>query len=319
MKQNVILGIDTSNYTTSMAIITVDGSLVANLKRPLAVKPGERGLRQSDALFAHTVNLPELMGEVRRFLKDYHVCAVGVSATPRNQVGSYMPCFLAGVSAAESISAAMCIPIYKFSHQCGHIMAAIYSSGVNELLEQEFAAFHISGGTTELVRVTPAEIGFSAELLGGSADLNAGQVIDRIGVYLGMQFPAGPAMEREALKNTKKIPKKRISQNGMQINLSGLENMAIKLFSDTGDKALVAAFVFDYIGRSVSAMIDAYQQIYGKTKFVCAGGVMCNGIIKGMLSEKYDVCFAEPSMSSDNAVGIAALALSAYKTENKND
>nr|MBE6545337.1 peptidase M22 [Oscillospiraceae bacterium] len=319
MKQNVILGIDTSNYTTSVAIITVDGSLVANLKRPLAVKPGERGLRQSDALFAHTVNLPELMGEVRRFLKDYHVCAVGVSVTPRNQVGSYMPCFLAGISAAESISAAMCIPIYKFSHQCGHIMAAIYSSGVNEFLEQEFAAFHISGGTTELVRVTPAEIGFSAELLGGSADLNAGQVIDRIGVYLGMQFPAGPAMEREALKNTKKIPKKRISQNGMQINLSGLENMAIKLFSDTGDKALVAAFVFDYIGRSVSAMIDAYQQIYGKTKFVCAGGVMCNGIIKGMLSEKYDVCFAEPSMSSDNAVGIAALALSAYQTENKND
>lgn len=319
MKQNVILGIDTSNYTTSVAIITVDGSLVANLKRPLAVKPGERGLRQSDALFAHTVNLPELMGEVRRFLKDYHVCAVGVSVTPRNQVGSYMPCFLAGISAAESISAAMCIPIYKFSHQCGHIMAAIYSSGVNELLEQEFAAFHISGGTTELVRVTPAEIGFSAELLGGSADLNAGQVIDRIGVYLGMQFPAGPAMEREALKNTKKIPKKRISQNGMHINLSGLENMAIKLFSDTGDKALVAAFVFDYIGRSVSAMIDAYQQIYGKTKFVCAGGVMCNGIIKGMLSEKYDVCFAEPSLSSDNAVGIAALALSAYQTENKND
>lgn len=317
MKDRVILGIDTSNYTTSVAILSEDGRLIANLKRPLTVKPGERGLRQSDALFAHTVNLPEIMEEARAYLKGFQVSAVGVSTAPRNQAGSYMPCFLAGVSAAESISAAMDIPVYKFSHQCGHIMAAIYSSGAYELLKGDFAAFHVSGGTTELVRVTPAKIGFDAELIGGSADLNAGQVIDRIGVYLGMQFPAGPALEREALKNTKKIPKRKISKNEMQINLSGLENMAIKLYSDTGDKALAAAFVFDYIGRALLALMETYEQMFGKSRFVCAGGVMCNSIIKSMLSEKYDVCFAEPSMSADNAVGIAALSLRAHQAENK--
>lgn len=319
MKDRVILGIDTSNYTTSVAILSEDGRLIANLKRPLTVKPGERGLRQSDALFAHTVNLPEIMEEARAYLKGFQVSAVGVSTAPRNQAGSYMPCFLAGVSAAESISAAMDIPAYKFSHQCGHIMAAIYSSGAYELLKGDFAAFHVSGGTTELVRVAPARIGFNAELIGGSADLNAGQVIDRIGVYLGMQFPAGPALEREALKNTKKIPKRKISKNEMQINLSGLENMAIKLYSDTGDKALAAAFVFDYIGRALLALMETYEQMFGKSRFVCAGGVMCNSIIKSMLSEKYDVCFAEPSMSADNAVGIAALSLRAHQAENKND
>lgn len=317
MKDRVILGIDTSNYTTSVAILSEDGRLIANLKRPLTVKPGERGLRQSDALFAHTVNLPEIMEEARAYLKGFQVSAVGVSTAPRNQAGSYMPCFLAGVSAAESISAAMDIPAYKFSHQCGHIMAAIYSSGAYELLKGDFAAFHVSGGTTELVRVTPAKIGFNAELIGGSADLNAGQVIDRIGVYLGMQFPAGPALEREALKNTKKIPKRKISKNEMKINLSGLENMAIKLYSDTGDKALAAAFVFDYIGRALLALMETYEQMFGKGRFVCAGGVMCNSIIKSMLSEKYDVCFAEPSMSADNAVGIAALSLRAHQAENK--
>ena len=317
MKDRVILGIDTSNYTTSIAILSEDGRLIANLKRPLTVKPGERGLRQSDALFAHTVNLPEIMEEARAYLKGFQVSAVGVSTAPRNQAGSYMPCFLAGVSAAESISAAMDIPAYKFSHQCGHIMAAIYSSGAYELLKGDFAAFHVSGGTTELVRVTPAKIGFNAELIGGSADLNAGQVIDRIGVYLGMQFPAGPALEREALKNIKKIPKRKISKNEMQINLSGLENMAIKLYSDTGDKALAAAFVFDYIGRALLALMETYEQMFGKSRFVCAGGVMCNSIIKSMLSEKYDVCFAEPSMSTDNAVGIAALSLRAHQAENK--
>ena len=313
---NVVLGIDTSNYTTSVAIIGLNGELIANLKRPLPVKPGERGLRQSEAVFAHTVNLPELMREAGEILNNYHIVAVGVSATPRNQEGSYMPCFLSGVASAESIAAALGVNLYRFSHQCGHIMAAVYSSGKQELLDREFGAFHISGGTTELVRVKPQSNGFNALLLGGTEDLNAGQVIDRIGVYLGMKFPAGPAMEAEALKNCKPIPKKKISSKGMTVNLSGLENMAIKLYNDTGDSAITAAFVFDFLGRSISAMLDAYQAEYGNGCVVCAGGVMCNSIIKAMLSSKYDVCFAEPAMSADNAVGIAALTLRAYNSEN---
>lgn len=314
--KKVVLGIDTSNYTTSVAIVSLDGMLVANLKRPLPVKAGDRGLRQSDAVFAHTVNIPDIMNEAGALLNECEIVAIGVSEKPRNQVGSYMPCFLSGVASAESISNCLKVPLYRFSHQCGHIMAAIYSSGESGLLNGEFGAFHISGGTTELVRVTPDDLGFNAELIGGTADLNAGQIIDRIGVYLGLRFPAGPALENEALKNTMKIPKKKISSVGATVNLSGLENMAIKLYNDTLDTSLTAAFVFDYLGRAIATMIDAYRERYGEGKIVCAGGVMCNGIIKKMLSEKYDVCFAEPSMSADNAVGIAALALRAYKMEN---
>ena len=317
MDEKVVLGIDTSNYTTSVSILTLDGELIANLKRPLPVKPGERGLRQSDAVFAHTVNIPQLMTEARKLLRDKEIVAVGVSATPRNQEGSYMPCFLTGVACAESIAAAVGVPLYRFSHQCGHIMAAVYSSGNFDLLNGEFGAFHISGGTTELVRVSPTENGFNTELIGGTADLNAGQVIDRIGVYLGMRFPAGPALEKEALKNINKILRKKISSNGMTVNLSGLENMAIKLYQDTNNIPLTAAFVFDYIGRAVSAMLESYTEQYGNSKVVCAGGVMCNSIIKEMLSAKYDVCFAEPAMSADNAVGVAVLTQRAYKSENK--
>ena len=315
MKKKVVLGIDTSNYTTSVAILNLDGSLVANLKLPLPVKEGERGLRQSEAVFSHIVNIPELMSRSEEYLKDSEIVAVGVSEKPRNQEGSYMPCFLSGVAAATSISSALSIPLYRFSHQCGHIMAAIYSSGEYDLLNRRFGAFHISGGTTELVRVDPQERGFDVELIGGTADLNAGQVIDRIGVYLGMRFPAGPALEEAALRNQEKIPKKKVSSNGATVNLSGLENLAIKLYRDTNDVALTSAFVFDYLGRAISAMIDAYTEKYGKDKIVCAGGVMCNSIIKNMLLKQYDVCFAEPSMSADNAVGIAVLALRAYKTE----
>ncbi|MBR3876002.1 MAG: peptidase M22 [Clostridia bacterium] len=317
MCEKVILGIDTSNYTTSVAIMTLDGELIANLKRPLPVKAGERGLRQSDAVFAHTVNIPELMHQARELLIGKNIVAVGVSATPRNEEGSYMPCFLCGVAAAESISATLGVPLYRFSHQCGHIMAAVYSSGKFEVLDGEFGAFHISGGTTELVRVKPTESGFKTQIIGGTADLNAGQVIDRIGVYIGMGFPAGPGMEAEAMKNTERIPHKKVSSSGMTVNLSGLENMAIKLYRDTCNAPLTAAFVFDYIGRAISAMLDAYVEKYGDGLVVCAGGVMCNGIIKKMLSERYNVCFAEPAMSADNAVGIAVLTLRAYESEKK--
>lgn len=318
MNENqIIIAIDTSNYTTSLAMLTLDGELLANLKRPLPVKPGERGLRQSDAVFAHTVNIPFLMQEAREIIVDKKIVAVGVSTTPRNEEGSYMPCFLSGVVAAESISATLGVPLYRFSHQCGHIMAAIYSSGNYGLLDGSFGAFHISGGTTELVRVIPTESSFLTELVGGTVDLNAGQVIDRIGVYLGLRFPAGPALEELAKENKAKIPKKKISLKGTSVNLSGLENMAIKLYSDTKDAALTAAFVFDYIGRAISAMLDSYTEQYGNSKVVCAGGVMCNSIIKEMLASRYDVCFAEPAMSADNAVGVAALTLRAYKSENK--
>lgn len=319
MDESVIIGIDTSNYTTSVSLMTLDGKLLANLKKPLPVKPGERGLRQSDAVFSHTVNLPVLMREMGEILGDREIVAVGVSAKPRNEEGSYMPCFLTGVAAAESIASAMGVPLFRFSHQCGHIMAAIYSSGSYDLLEGSFGAFHISGGTTELVRVIPTEDGFETELIGGTNDLNAGQVIDRIGVYLGMRFPAGAELEVAAIQNIDKIPRKKVSENGMTVNLSGLENMAIKLYKDTDNIPLTAAFVFDYIGRAICSMLDAYTEQYGNSKVVCAGGVMCNRIIKDMLSARYDVCFAEPSMSADNAVGIAALTLRAYKSEKSSD
>ena len=215
---------------------------------------------------------------------------------------------------AESISTALGIPLYKFSHQCGHVMAAVYSADKFNLLSEPFAAFHISGGTTELVRVSATECGFDTVLIGGTSDLNAGQVIDRVGVYMGLAFPAGAVLEEYAKKYTGKIPKKKISANGMTVNLSGLENMAVKLYDDTGDISLTAAFVFDYVGRAISTMIDAYCEQYGSGPIVCAGGVMCNSIIKKMLSERYDVYFAEPLMSADNAVGIAALAMRAFKS-----
>lgn len=313
-EREVVLGIDTSNYTTSVAILGFDGELIANVKRILPVEAGKCGLRQSDALFAHTKALPELVSEASTYLAGSRVIAIGVSTRPRNVEGSYMPVFLAGASVAKSLASVMGVPLYEFSHQCGHVMAALYSAGRLELLGREFAAIHASGGTTEILRVRGSGNGFSAELVGGTLDLNAGQVIDRIGVMLGMPFPSGKYLEAEALRFEGKLKcRPKITGAPMHINLSGLENMAAKLWRDGADIPEVAAFVFDFIGRAISKLISDYFSIYGETTVVCAGGVMCNSIIKKMLAERFDVCFAEPMMSADNAVGTAALALEAYK------
>ena len=303
------LGIDTSNYTTSVSLLDENG-IIANEKQLLNVKPGERGVRQSDAVFMHTCNLPVLMNRINDFVKNSKIAAIGVSSKPRNPRESYMPCFLAGVSAATSISCVSNIPLYQFSHQCGHIMAAVYSAGCFELLQKPFCAFHVSGGTTELVKVSYNGHGFDTEIVGGTLDLNAGQVIDRIGVRMGLQFPAGQALENLALSGTAYAPRHKVSAKGTFVNLSGLENLAIKLLNDSNSKELVASFVLNHIADAILHVCNAYAKDSDISDFLFAGGVMSNSIIKNkILKSNLASYFAEPVLSTDNAVGVAVLAM----------
>ena len=323
LKKGLLLGIDTSNYTTSAALCTTEGDVILNLKRLLPVSEGERGLRQSDALFAHTKNLPLIMGELGEFLKENYpernILAVGYSATPRDAEGSYMPCFLSGVSVASAIAATLGCEKYAFSHQSGHVMAAVYSAGVTHLLEGDkpFAAFHISGGTTEVLLITPSKDGFSVELIGGTMDMNAGQAIDRTGVLMGMRFPCG--REMESLLSGREIPRQRTktSVKGLECNLSGLENLAKRLFEESGDKALTSAYCFDFVADTLYKLSDNLREIYPDIPIIYAGGVMSNKRIGARLAERAGTYFAAPELSADNAAGVALLCRRAYLKNEK--
>ena len=304
---DLYVGIDTSNYTTSAAVCSADGIILANLKIPLPVKEGGRGLRQSDAVFEHVRNLPELMKKLSGEIRDGRVKAIGVSTRPRDAEGSYMPCFLSGRSAAYSLAAASNAPVYELSHQNGHIMAALYSSDSLHLLDGDgFFAFHVSGGTTELLLVTPSPDGFDVKLVGETDDINAGQAIDRIGVAMGMKFPAGREMEALAGRFEGKIHKHPVSVKDGRCSLSGAENIALRLRENEGDAA-AAAFVFDFICRTLCAMRDEAFSKHGKRSVVYAGGVMSNRIMRKALADGCDAYFAEPEFSADNAAGIALL------------
>ena len=310
VKPECYVGIDTSNYTTSIAACDSSGRVVANLKAPLLVKDGERGLRQSDAVFAHVKNLPALMDEFSCCIRDFAPVAVGVSTKPRALEGSYMPCFLSGISAAHAFAAQSSLPIYETAHQNGHIMAALYSSGeIENLMSGDFLAFHVSGGTTEVLKVTPnsTKTDFNIELVGESKDINAGQAIDRVGVMMGLAFPAGRELERLAQSYDGELEKRRISVRNGCCNLSGVENIAKQMYDNGAGKNAVAAFTFDFIERTLTEMAEQIFDKHQRMPILFAGGVMSNKIMRQRLSERFDAYFAEPEFSSDNAAGVALL------------
>jgi len=311
MIKKAFIGIDTSNYTTSFAICDINGRILNNYKILLPVKEGERGLRQSDAVFAHIKNLPLIAKKIKDDCNNYEILAIGHSAYPRDVKGSYMPCFLVGKAISDILASLCKVDNYEFSHQAGHIRAAVYSSGTQ--VDNSFIAFHISGGTTEILYVNNENDSYTIDLIGGSNDLHAGQAIDRIGVKMGLKFPCGPKMESLAKKNIVNIPKYHVSVTDFHCNLSGLENIATSLFEETKDNKLVSALVLDFISKTIIKLTENLREIHPDKQIIYAGGVMSNSIIQNNIKLKFtNVYFATPEFSSDNASGIALLTRTRY-------
>lgn len=300
------LGIDTSNYTTSAALFDDDTGTVTQKKMLLPVKPGEKGLRQSDAVFHHTVQLPQVLTELFSENPGAPDC-VGVSIFPRREKGSYMPCFLVGKAAAEAIRVSENKPLRTFSHQEGHIVAALFSAKRLDLLKETFLAFHVSGGTTEALLVTPNDTDlFSVRIVGQSLDLKAGQLIDRTGVMLSLSFPCGKDLEVLSEQSDKTYNVKP-TMKGADCCLSGIENQCQAMFRKGESPADIAKFCMCSVLTALSEMVSVLRKEYGDLPVLFSGGVSSNKLLKKELSEKYGAIFAEPAFSADNAAGIAVL------------
>ena len=301
-----VLGLDTSNYTTSAAVF--DGERGRNQGRLLEVRPGELGLRQSDALFQHVKHLPEVVEALLGEEGLGTVQAVGASTRPRAVEGSYMPCFLAGASQGQVLSQVLGVPFYAFSHQQGHLAAAAWSAGRLDLLDRPFLAWHLSGGTTELLRVEPEEDGVAvrAEILGGTSDISAGQLIDRTGVLLGLPFPAGKGVEKLS-RQAQKREYYKVKVNGLTFSLSGMENKVRQMVQRGEEPAEIAWFAQETVCRVVQACTKAAMEQYPGLPVLCSGGVASNGRLKELLRQNCGALFAQPQFSTDNAMGTAIL------------
>ena len=307
------LGIDTSVYTCSIAILLDDGSITYR-KSVLPVKPGERGLRQSVALFKHIKKLPDLFEDLNNEYDLKYLRGVGVSAYPRPIINSYMPVFEGGKSIAHIIASTLNIPIIEVSHQENHIEAIVLGAKIDlDKLKDNFLAVHFSGGTSEILRARLINDGYSIKRVAGSLDLKSGQLIDRIGVKLGLQFPAGAELEKLALQAKEKniiIPSRNVRGD---FHFSGQENYIVNLL-DKGQPAEEVAYgMFKMIGRTLNKSIRKLRDEENFDLVVFSGGVMSNSIIKKELIKKLkktglELYFAPAEYSSDNAIGNASLA-----------
>lgn len=310
------LGIDTSNYTTSAAVYVSGENKIYQAKKLLPVKKGELGLRQSDAVFHHTKQLPEIIEQLFGENTLGTPCAVAASARPRNAEGSYMPCFLCGEGFARSYGAIEGIPVFDTSHQIGHILAALYSADRLDLVSQRFIAFHVSGGTTDCLLCEPdSENIMNISSIGTSLDLKAGQAIDRVGVMLGLDFPCGKELEKLAEKADRSFRTKAVLK-GTDCCLSGLENKC-RSMAESGEKAEnIARYCLDFVADTIIRMTDAAVDFCGKLPLVFAGGVMSDMYIRNLITSEFsDTYFAAPEFSCDNAAGTAIYGYLKYNGE----
>ena len=299
-----VIGIDTSNYTTSIAFF--DGTQGENCSKLLPVKAGELGLRQSDAVFAHVKSLPELSGRLFSHIRAENITAVGVSTRPRAVEGSYMPCFLVGYSHAKLLADTLRVPLVEVSHQQGHVAASLWSAGHMELMDQPHIAWHLSGGTTELLLVEPEGKNVRCTKIGGTSDISAGQLIDRTGQLLGLPFPAGKHLDALSQGAADKEVY-RVKCKDMTFSLSGIQNKVQQYYEKSGDGAETAAYALRCVAYGVSAATRQALEAYPGLRVVFSGGVASNSMLRQTLSP-FDPVFAQPQFSTDNAMGVAVLA-----------
>ena len=297
------IGIDTSNYTTSIACF--DGVNGENCSQLLPVKQGELGLRQSDAVFAHIKSLPELTGRLFSHVQKDEIAAIGVSTRPRAVEGSYMPCFMVGYSHAKLLSDAFKIPLVEVSHQQGHVAAALWSAGRLDLMDRPHLAWHLSGGTTELLLVEPDGKNVRCTRIGGTTDISAGQLIDRTGVMLNLPFPAGKYLD-ELSKNAEMADVFKVKCSEMEFSLSGVQNKVQQFHDVHKVPAETAAYALRCVSMAVLTATKNALKAYPGLPVVFSGGVASNSTLRQWLNEISPV-FASPQFSTDNAMGVAVL------------
>ena len=304
---SIVIGIDTSNYTTSLAAADQDGRIISDRRKLLTVKPGERGLRQQEAFFQHVANIPSLFDELITDIGDCKVDGISCSTRPRPVEGSYMPVFSAGESFARVLAGAYVCPLHTYSHQEGHVAAASHGTPLEGA--DDFVFFHLSGGTTEAVMLP------EYEMVGKTLDISFGQLIDRAGVALGMDFPCGREMDGLAMSagpdDAISLPVIKVKDG--TVNLSGIESACQRYIGqdETVDKASFSGELFSLIADALKKMTVQIKEKTGMSRFLFAGGVSSSQYISRKLQESLpddiEIYFGKPELCRDNAVGTALL------------
>lgn len=319
-RRPAVIGFDTSNYRTSIAAVALDGEILVNHRELLPVSEGERGLRQSDAVFAHIRQLRDGGETLRKASGQIRIVAAAASVSPRDGTDSYMPVFQAGHTAACLLASALDVPLYTTTHQRGHLAAAAFGTELD--VSAPFLAVHLSGGTTDLLAVSGEEV----KQIGGSADLHAGQLVDRIGVAMGLPFPSGEALEKLAVRGQAGgLLGCSLESGDLVCHLSGAETKAAQWIREGKlSREDTAREVYDLLARTLIRMLAAGKKETGLNTALITGGVASSTLLRQLLEERRKktrncpgLVFGKPEMSGDNAVGVALIGIRKYMSSER--
>ncbi|GGK19068.1 O-sialoglycoprotein endopeptidase [Caldalkalibacillus thermarum] len=317
-----VLGIDTSHYRTSVCLVDDGYKIVAEQNPILPVKEGKLGLQQSQAVFEHLKQWPALLNKLGLSQEDKRqIRAVGVSTAPRPVEDSYMPVFKAGEVLAETIAYFLSVPLFKTTHQEGHIAAGEFSVGTR--LPSPFIAVHFSGGTSEILHCERTERGYKIKRAGGTLDLHAGQFVDRVGVKLGLPFPSGPHLEKLASEwertgaNNRDFPVIPSYVKDGAFSFSGPATAALRLIEENRyEPGQIARAVEHTLFKTLEKALRHVITMFDCRHILIVGGVAANSYLRKKLKEKLEhravgaqLYFAPPKYSTDNAFGVACLTL----------
>ena len=314
--RRVVVGLDTSNYRTSIAAVSTEGDILVNDRELLPVAAGERGLRQSDAVFAHLKRFNGMRSHMLPDGEEYRIVAVASSTAPRDGQASYMPVFQVGTSFGRMMAAVLGVPFFETTHQRGHLAAAAYGTQLADA--QDYLALHLSGGTTDLLEVHEDRI----TQIGGSLDLHAGQLVDRAGVAMGLPFPAGPGLEELAVHGASRgLIGCSMTRDHLSCHFSGAETQVSRWIRDNSlARENIAREIYDFLARTISRMLAAGGRKTGHMEALVTGGVASSALFRDMLESRLSAIrnaphpvFGKPEMSGDNAVGVAMIGLRRMK------
>ena len=216
-----------------------------------------------------------------------------------------MPCFLAGVAQAKLLSDALRVPLVEVSHQQGHVASALWSAGRMDLMDQAHLAWHLSGGTTELLLVEPVGKNVRCTKIGGTTDISAGQLIDRTGQLLGLPFPSGKHLDALSLEAEGKETF-QVKCPALEFSLSGVQNKVQQFHEKCPSPAETAAYALRCVAGAVLQASKNAMKKYPGLEIVFSGGVASNSMLRKVLGP-LDPVFAQPRFSTDNAMGVAIL------------
>lgn len=217
-----------------------------------------------------------------------------------------MPCFMVGYSHAKLLSDSLNVPLIEVSHQQGHVAASLWSADRLDLMDQAHLAWHLSGGTTELLLVEPEGTNVKCSRIGGTSDISAGQLIDRTGQLLGLPFPAGKHLDALSA-DAHGAELFRVKCPGLEFSLSGVQNKVQQFHEKQGSGAETAAYALRCVAYAVKKATENALKAYPGLPVVFSGGVASNSMLRSILNPLNPI-FAEPRFSTDNAMGVAVLA-----------